>query len=138
MTVLFNGPVPAAGISIPTSLKFGSGIPPKLALHGNLTWGSGGTSIDAYIQTSFDQGATWCDIAEFNWTTSSARKVFSLSRMTPVTSVATPTDGSLASNTAVDGLIGPLIRLNLKVVGNYLTSTLRIDASSEADLVAMA
>lgn len=95
----------------------------SIAIQGNLTVGSGGTTAVVYVQTSFDGGVTWCDAANFAFTTSSARKVYSLSAGTPITTIATPTDGSLASNTCVDGMIGPLWRTKLTTTGTYAAST---------------
>jgi hypothetical protein len=43
----------------------------------------------------------------------------------------TPTDGALASNTAVDGIIGPLLRVKYASVGTYGGgTTFAIDVSS--------
>ena len=42
------------------------------------TYGSGGTSADVYVQTSFDGGTTWVDICNFHFTTASASKLFNL------------------------------------------------------------
>lgn len=106
------------------------GRPLNLAIQANFIYGSGGASVDAYVQTSFDQ-ATWCDIAEFHFTTASARKLFNLSAATPITSQATPTDGSLASNTAVDGLLGQYFRVKYTTVGTYAGgTTLEVDINA--------
>lgn len=86
-------------------------------------YGSGGTSVDAYIQTSFDQGNTWVDVANFHFTTASASKIFNLSALTPQTTALVPADGSLAANTAQDGLLGDRLRAKVVSVGVYATST---------------
>src|SRR5262245_42334919 len=39
------------------------------------SYGSGGTSVDVYVQTSLDQGATWVDIMEFNFLLATATKI---------------------------------------------------------------
>jgi hypothetical protein len=67
-----------------------------LSLQVRLAWGSGGTSIKAYIQTSLDQGATWIDVACVAFTAASATKALNLSGLTPKTTQVTPTDGALA------------------------------------------
>jgi hypothetical protein len=112
-------------------VQFREGIPRNVLLQANFTYGSGGTSVDAWVQTSVDGGTTWCDVANFHFTTSSARRLFNLSSVTPVTSIATPTDGALAANTAVDGLIGTQMRVKWTSVGTYAASTtLAIDVST--------
>lgn len=104
--------------------------PQSLAIQASLTYGSGGTTIDAYVQTSLDGGTTWIDIAEFSFTTASAVKVFNLSRLTPVTAIYTPTDGILAANTAKDGVLGDRFRVKYKSTGTYAGTTLSIDVVS--------
>lgn len=87
------------------------------------TYGSGGTSATVYIQTSFDGGTTWVDIANFAHTTSSLSRAYNLSALTPVTTVYTVTDGSLTDNTAKDGLLGDQYRVKFTSVGTYAGST---------------
>lgn len=103
----------------------------SLCAQANFTYGSGGTTVDAYLQTSLDGGATWIDIAEFHFTTASARYVFNLSGLTPVTTEYTPTNGSLSANTAQDGILGPLFQVQLVTVGTYAGTTLRIDVAAQ-------
>lgn len=103
----------------------------NLCVQANFTYGGGGTSADAWLQTSLDGGTTWCDVANFHFTTASARKLFNLSSLTPVTTQATPSDGTLASNTAVDGLFGTKWRVKYTTVGTYAGgTTLAIDATT--------
>lgn len=89
----------------------------------NFTYGSGGTSVDAYVQTSIDGGTTWIDVAQYSGTTSSQRRIYNLSALTAVTTIYTPTDGSLTANTAKDGIIGDLWRVKFTSVGTYAGST---------------
>jgi hypothetical protein len=132
MTTLLNtGVTTAVTASTTTAVEvFGSSRPRSLALQGTFTYGSGGTSADAWVQTSFDAGSTWSDVANFHFTTSSARFLFNLSSLTPVTTGSTtPTDGTLASNTCNDGVLGPVWRVKYTTVGTYAASTtLRVDA----------
>lgn len=100
-----------------------------LAIYFNFTYGSGGTSVDAYVQTSFDEGTTWVDIAEFSGTTSSAKRIYNLSALTPVTTIYTPTDGSMSANTSKDGVLGHMLRVKFTSVGTYAgTSTMQVYA----------
>lgn len=100
-------------------------------IQGNFIYGSGGTSADFYVQTSLDQGTTWCDVAEFHLTTSSSRSIYNLSSLTPKTTAVTPTDGSLTSNTAVDGVMGSQWRAKYTTVGTYVNTIMVISIISD-------
>lgn len=86
-------------------------------------YGSGGTTCKAYLQTSFDQGTTWVDVACAAFATASATKIINLSGLTPKTTAATPTDGSLTDDTCVDGLLGDRLRVKITTVGAYAANT---------------
>jgi hypothetical protein len=106
-----------------------SGEPHNLTLQAAFTYGSGGISVDVYVQTSFDGGTTWVDIANFHFDHSTASGIYNLTRATSVTSQVTPTDGTLAPNTAIDGLLGSQFRLKYKSSGTYAGGTsLTVDA----------
>jgi hypothetical protein len=99
-------------------------------LQGNFIYGSGGTSVDAWVQTSIDGGATWCDVANFHFVLASLRQIANLSSLTPVAPY-TPTDGTLAANTVKDGLIGDRWRVKYTSVGTFGGNTqLMIDLSA--------
>jgi hypothetical protein len=99
-----------------------------IALQANFVYGSGGTSVDAWVQTTADGGATWYDVANFHFTTASSIMQANLQSETPVTTIYTPTDGSLSANTAVDGLLGDRVRVKWSSVGIYVGTTLTITA----------
>ena len=84
----------------------------------SLSGASGGTTIDAYLQTSLDGGATAIDIANEHWTTSPAVKVLNFFTDVEVDAFA-PTDGSMSSNTNQQGILGNMVRLKLVTVGTY-------------------
>lgn len=94
-----------------------------VTLSARLAYGSGGTSLKAYLQTSCDQGTTWTDIACLTWTTAGGQKVVNLSGLTPKTTAAVPTDGTLTDDTCVDGILGDRLRLKVVSVGTYAGST---------------
>jgi hypothetical protein len=102
-------------------------VPPgglrSITLEGKFAWGSGGTTVDAYVQTSLDGGATWIDIHNFHFTTSSLNNVVNLSSGTAVTTAVTPSDGNMSSNTSQDGIIGSLLRVKYKSSGTYAGGT---------------
>lgn len=82
-------------------------------------YGAGGTSVKAYVQTSFDGGATWVDVASFAATTSALTRIFSVRSGIAVAPNITPTASSLTDNTLVDGLLGDRLRVSYTSVGIY-------------------
>jgi len=98
-----------------------------LTVQSTFTYGSGGTSAKAWLQTSIDGGTTWIDIAGFAFTTSSATRVYSLDT-TAVTTIYTPTDGTITDNTAKNGILGDRFRVKYTTTGTYADSTtLKVD-----------
>jgi hypothetical protein len=118
----------AAGVGQPMIL---SRSPRNLAVQFNFIYGSGGTSVDAYLQTSLDNGATWTDIANFSATTASLRRIINLIATTPKTAQVTPTDGSMSANTALDGILGPLFRVKYTTVGTYAATTIAVGVQAD-------
>lgn len=88
-----------------------------------LAYGSGGTSIKAYLQTSLDQETTAIDIACVVFGTASENAALNFSALTPKTTQVTPTDGTLTDDTAIDGILGDRFRLKIVSVGTYAGST---------------
>lgn len=84
-------------------------------------YGSGGTTVAAFVQTSFDGGTVWFDVARFDFTTSSAVKYANLSGLTYKAVSAYAALGSEGQN---DGLIGPMFRAVLTSTGTYAGGTL--------------
>lgn len=124
MRLLSTGTISTANTNLTSSVVTAQGaLPSSLAIQATFAYGSGGTATDAYVQTSFDGGSTWTDIAQFHFTTSAARKLYNLSRFTAVTSAATAGDGALSSNTSVDGLLGGAYRVKWSSTGTYGAAT---------------
>lgn len=88
-----------------------------------LAYGSGGTSVKAYLQTSIDQGVTPIDIACVVFGTASEVNVLNFSGLTPKLTQVTPTDGALADDTSLDGVLGDRFRLKMVSTGVYAGST---------------
>lgn len=105
--------------------------PRSLFIQGSFVYGSGGSSVDAWVQTSFDGGNSWWDVAQFSFVQTTARRGYNLSALTPKASILTPTDGALSANTSVDGIIGPLWRVKYTSVVLYAATTLIIDVDSD-------
>ncbi len=90
----------------------------SLTLFAEFVRAGGGTTAQAWVQTSFDGGTTWMDIACFAFATTTANRAYHLTPVA-VTSIATPTDGTLSDNTAVNGFLGDRYRVKLTTVGTY-------------------
>lgn len=103
----------------------GSGLPGGLLVTFEFVYGSGGTTGKCWLQTSLD-GNTWIDIAQMAFTTASKSRLYNLSADTPVTTAYTITDGTLADDTAKDGIIGGVYRTKTTTTGTYAASTLTV------------
>lgn len=100
-----------------------------VSLQARLAYGSGGTTAKVYVQTSLDQGVTWIDVACFAFTTAGAVKVANLSGLTPRTAPFVPTDGALADDTVVDGILGDRLRARIIATGTYGSSVVSVRAA---------
>jgi hypothetical protein len=88
-----------------------------------LAYGSGGTNVKAYLQTSLDEGTTAIDIACVVFLAVSENAALNFSALTPKTTQVTPTDGAIADDTAIDGILGDRFRLKVVSTGTYAGST---------------
>jgi hypothetical protein len=132
MNLLKLGGITTALAATPGPSVLFNGTPREIAIQANFTYGSGGTSVDAYVQSSIDNGVTWFDIANFHFTTSSAIRQFNLCSSTPQTTQKTPTSGSLAANTCIDGIMGQTFRTLYVTTGTYGgTTNLSIDIATD-------
>jgi hypothetical protein len=87
-------------------------------------YGSGGTSVTAYLQTSLDQGQNWVDVAAIQFITAGGTEIVNLSGLTPKTTPVAPTSQGLAPGQTVDGVLGDRFRAVVVVVGTYGNSSL--------------
>lgn len=108
-----------AGTPVSSVNKLTGQKPRSLFINYNFAGGAGGTSVDAYVQTSTDGGTTWIDLANMHVTTSAFAKGINIISDLGVTTQATFTDGSISANTAVSGFIGELLRVKYTSVGVY-------------------
>ncbi|HEX9526635.1 MAG TPA: hypothetical protein VF951_03995 [Streptosporangiaceae bacterium] len=95
----------------------------SLVLQAVFTYGSGGTTAKAWVQTSFDRGTTWVDIATFAFLLASATKISAVKSAIAVAAAYVPTDGTLADDTIKDGLLGDRLRVKYTSTGTYGTNT---------------
>lgn len=83
-------------------------------------YGSGGTTCAVTVQTSLDQGASWIDIARFDFTTATAKKVANLSGLY---SKAVAAVAALSAEGVTDGVLGDRFRAKVTSTGTYAGST---------------
>ena len=124
--------LPATGLVITTALTAVTTTPVEVltgmkyvAFQVRFVYGSSGTNAKFWLQTTFDSGRTWCDIACLARTTASLNTVVSTT-LTSGTALATPTtltDATLADNTIVQGLLGSQLRMKYTTTGTYAGST---------------
>jgi len=88
-----------------------------------LNYGSGGTNVKVYVQTSLDGGNTWVDIACVVFATATETAILNFSALTPKISQVNPTDGSMTDDTAIDGILGDRVRIKVVSTGTYAGST---------------
>lgn len=89
-------------------------------------YGSGGSTASATVQTSFDGGSTWRDIARCDFTTSTAVKHFNLSGL--LSKAATPY-AALNSEGVNDGVLGNQLRAIVTSTGTYSNTILSVRVS---------
>lgn len=126
-TLALIAPTAAASAQVTTPLGWIGDYPTYMPVQCKFAYGSGGTSLSAWVQTSLDGGATWTDVMNCAFTTSSLRVIYDLPAITSITSPFTATDGTLAANTAPGGIFGQQWRVKWTSVGTYVATTLTID-----------
>jgi hypothetical protein len=109
---------PAA--QIPTNLQ---GLT-ALSCQARFMYGSGGTKVNVYIQSSLDQGQTWFDIANIAFTTASGIEEVNLSGLNSLTTPTAPSYLSLADNTTFNGPLGDRLQAVVVSTGTYAGGTL--------------
>lgn len=98
----------------------------SVTIEASFAYGSGGTTCIAVVQTSFDDGTTWRDIARFEFATASAVKHANLQANG---AKAIAAYAALASETVLDGVLGDRLRCVVTSTGTYANSTLAVRAS---------
>lgn len=97
-----------------------------VTLEAQFQYGSGGTTCVVVVQTSFDGGSVWRDIARFDFTTASATKHANLSGLL---SKAVTAYAALGSEGVYDGVLGDRLRAVITSTGTYANTTLAVRAS---------
>ena len=97
-----------------------------VTLIASLAYGAAGTSVAAVVQTSFDGGSIWVDVARFDFTLASATKVANLNGKL---SKAVTAYAALSSEGVLDGVLGDRLRCVVTSVGVYTDTVLSVRAS---------
>ena len=98
----------------------------SVTLEVSFSYGSGGATCAAVVQTSFDGGTTWRDIARFDFTTESAVKYANL--RTNDSRDVMPYE-ALNHDGINDCILGDRLRAVVTSTGTYATTTLAVRAS---------
>ncbi|MER9471086.1 hypothetical protein [Mesorhizobium sp. M0520] len=94
-----------------------------VTLIAQLLGGTAGTSIVALVQTSLDGGATWFDVARFDFANTAGVKYANLSGTVSKAIIAY---AALAAEGVNDGLVGDQFRAVITSVGTYTNTTLSV------------
>ncbi len=94
-----------------------------VTIQARFVYGSGGTDVLVFVQTSLDGGTTPIDIAGFGFSTSSVANVVTLSGDGDGM-ILEPTDGVLAAGYINSGILGDRLRIKVISTGTYSGSTL--------------
>jgi hypothetical protein len=98
-------------------------FPINMGVQCTVLYGSGGLTIDAYLQTSLDGGSTWQDVVNCHATTAALHTIWNLSSLTVNTTAVTASDGALTANTVKDGIFGNQWRVKYNSTGTYAGNT---------------
>jgi hypothetical protein len=87
-------------------------------------WGSGGTNLKLFLQTSIDNGATWADVANHAYLAADLARISVVSAfVAPGSQAFAPTDAALGDNLVVNGLFGDRLRIKYTSTGTYAGNT---------------
>lgn len=118
-TFTFTAAITVAASAIATASQSpGDGLD-SVTIDLQFLYGSGGATVDAWVQVSLDGQQTYQDAVHHQFTTASARRQYNITTKTPVTAPVTPGDGVLATDSAIDGILGPDWRLKYTSTGTY-------------------
>lgn len=126
LTPIGSAQITVAATQTLTPVNLGDGL---AGLSGWMRFaGTGGTSVDAYLQESPDGGTTWFDIYNAHWT---AAGVALFSLVAGAAANLAVTDAALAANTALNSGVVPLFdqyRLKIVSVGTWVNGSLVCEA----------
>jgi hypothetical protein len=137
MASLLNVAVPAAGTytSPVFQLREPAGANPAIMAQATLSYGSGGTSINVYVQSSVDGGGTWSDVISFNQSLPGTHLRQTAAVVQGNSVAADSADAGLAAGTNNPAAFGNWWRVKYVVAGAYAASNLRVDVFSNVGIV---
>lgn len=97
-----------------------------VTLEASFAYGSGGATCAAVVQTSFDAGTTWRDVARFDFDQASAVKHANL---TALAALDVMPYEALAHDGINNAVLGDRLRVVVTSTGTYVNSTLSVRAS---------
>jgi hypothetical protein len=117
------------------SVLTGVGVADQITMSSIFDYGSGGTTAKAWLQTSLDNGATWVDVISHAFTTADLTRVSSIyGDVAPASQAFAPSDGALADNTVINGVLGDRFRVKVITTGTYAGSTtLNVYVTAESE-----
>lgn len=131
VTVLASQPITAATAYVGDWFDGFEGIE-SLTAQFRLEWGGAGSVIKCYLQTTLDDGEVPIDIGCVTFATAAKTVLYAFTKI-PVLTAVVPTNGALADDTAINGLLGPKFRVRFTSTGTAYTGstvlTVRVNAS---------
>ena len=103
-------------IDLPRAVK-------SIAMQSKFLFGAAGTNLKVWYQTSFDNGETWRDMACHAFLVAALNKASAISSDVAAAVNTALSDGALADDTIVQGLIGSKIRAVYTSTGTYTGAT---------------
>lgn len=94
-----------------------------LTVEAIFTYGSGGTTAKFWVQTRLGTSGNWTDIMNFAFATASADKFSTVCNYIALSAATAKTDGTLANDTILNGLMGDQIRVKYTTTGTYAGGT---------------
>ncbi len=94
-----------------------------VSVQSTFLYGAGGTTCKVFLQTSLDNGATWKDIANHAFLLAAAKKFSAVNGITALAPALGVSDGALADDTILSGLIGDSFRVKVITTGTYTGAT---------------
>jgi hypothetical protein len=132
MATILNVPITTA-VSLQVGSTFqvrggpGSGdVPSSLGVQGNVT-GTPGTSIQWWLQFSYDDGLTFCDALSFTHVAANRCAGAAMSSPSGGLVPAVVTDGTMLTGVVTAGVFTGLVRVKFTSVGTWVLGNLRID-----------
>jgi len=101
-----------------------------LAVLAKFVRAAGGGTLDVYIQTSLDGGATWMDIMNLTFGITTANQIGVVKTDIAVAAAVVPADAALTDDTILDGVLGDRIRCKYVAAGTAYSGASHITVTA--------